>query len=121
MRRVALVIFALLASITLSAQSWTATAYCKGTHTATGLKVRRGMAAADPRVLPLGSIVRVDAGDPRWDGIYSVQDTGPAIKGRILDLYFWSCYEALEFGRRPVEVEIIREGWAPSEAAKELR
>lgn len=95
--------------------SWTATAYCKGTTTFAGVRVQRGMAASDPSVLPTGSIVRVrGTGDPRWDGVYSVLDTGPAITGRILDLYMWSCVEALDFGRRPIQVDVIRFGWRPN-------
>ena len=27
-------------------------------------------------------------------------DTGPKVQGRHVDLYMWSCYEALAFGRR---------------------
>jgi len=73
------------------------------------------MAASDPTVLPLGSIVRVlGTGDDRWDGIYSVHDTGPAIKGHILDLYMWSCYEALDFGRREIQIDVLRRGWMPN-------
>jgi len=97
------------------ADHWTATAYCKGTHVAAGIPVKRGMAASDPKHLPLGSVVRVsESGDPKWDGIYSIVDTGPEIQGREIDLYSWSCYEALDFGRRKVSVEIIREGWMPN-------
>src|SRR5690606_27458990 len=85
---------------------FTATAYCKGTTTASGVPVRSGIAAADPSLLPLGSIVHVSTHDPKYDGLYTVLDTGPAVRGRTLDLYIWSCHEALDFGRRPVEVSI---------------
>lgn len=98
---------------TPTVSSWEATAYCKGAVTFAGIPVRRGHAASDPRVLPTGSIIRVsETGREAWDGIYSVLDTGPEIQGRELDLYFWSCYEALDFGRRHVIVEVLREGWA---------
>ncbi len=40
-------------------------------------------------------------------------DTGPAVQGRALDLYTWSCNEALKFGRRPVHVNVLRLGWNP--------
>lgn len=99
----------------LVASKWVATAYCKGTHVATGIPVKRGMAASDPRHIPLGSVVRVsDSGEPKWDGVYWVVDTGPEIQGREIDLYMWSCYEALDFGRRAVQVEVIRRGWMPN-------
>jgi 3D (Asp-Asp-Asp) domain-containing protein len=76
--------------------------------------VRSGVAAADPRLLPLGSIVQIDGVPDQYQGIYTVLDTGPKVQGRQLDLYMWSCHEALAFGRRPVTVTILRRGWKPS-------
>jgi 3D (Asp-Asp-Asp) domain-containing protein len=93
--------------------TFTATAYCKGLVTSAGVAAQSGVAASDPSLLPLGSIVEIDAPDTRYDGIYSVLDTGPEIKGRELDLYMWSCYDALDFGRRPVRVTVLRLGWNP--------
>lgn len=93
---------------------FTATAYCKGSVTAAGTQARAGVAAADPAVLPIGSVVRIDGGPERHNGIYTVLDTGPGVKGRRLDLYMWSCYEALDFGRRSVLVTVLRLGWRPN-------
>lgn len=92
-----------------------ATAYCKGETTASGVAVRSGMAAADPKVLPLGSVVQIDGLPEAHKGIYTVLDTGPKVKGRHLDLYMWSCNEALTFGRRPVKVTVLRQGWKPND------
>src|SRR4051794_5836826 len=39
--------------------NFVATAYCVKGQTASGLKVRSGIIAADPRILPIGSIVRI--------------------------------------------------------------
>jgi 3D (Asp-Asp-Asp) domain-containing protein len=89
-----------------------ATAYCKGETTASGIRVRAGMVAADPKVLPIGSVIQIDGVADPYKGIYTVLDTGPAIQGRIVDLYMWSCYEALDFGRRLVHVTVLRRGWA---------
>ena len=99
---------------------FSATAYCKGTTTASGVKVRNGIAAADPRLLPVGSVVDVAAGDERYSGVYTVMDTGPAVQGRIVDLYIWSCHEALEFGRRPVALTVLRLGWDPTASSPTL-
>jgi 3D (Asp-Asp-Asp) domain-containing protein len=93
--------------------SFTATAYCKGETTASGVVVRSGVAAADPALLPVGSVVSIDTPDSRYDGIWTVMDTGPAVQGRTLDLYVWSCHEALKFGRRAVRVNVLRLGWNP--------
>lgn len=94
-----------------------ATAYCKGEITAAGVSVREGIAAADPALLPLGSVVRVDAPVDAFTGIWTVLDTGPEVKGRELDLYVWSCDRALEFGRQPIRVTVLRLGWAPKNSA----
>ncbi len=91
-----------------------ATAYCKGEVTATGVPPRAGIAASDPSLLPLGSVVKIDAGIDRYNGIYSVLDTGPKIVGREVDVYIWSCDEALRFGTRAVQVTILRLGWDPT-------
>ncbi len=93
--------------------SFSATAYCKGIRTASGVNVRTGIAASDPTLLPVGSVLNVATGDPRYNGIYTVMDTGPMIQGRILDLYIWNCNEALRFGRRSVQVQVLRLGWSP--------
>ena len=88
-----------------------ATAYCKGETTASGIAVRAGIAAGDPKILPIGSVIRVDGIDKRYQGVYTVLDTGPAIQGREIDVYMWSCYEAKAFGRRQVTVTVLRRGW----------
>jgi 3D (Asp-Asp-Asp) domain-containing protein len=96
---------------------FTATAYCKGLTTAAGVAARAGVAAADPRLLPLGSVVEVDSPDSRYDGIYTILDTGPAVQGALLDIYMWSCHDALRFGRRPVRLTVLRLGWNPTATA----
>jgi 3D (Asp-Asp-Asp) domain-containing protein len=95
---------------------FTATAYCKGTTTASGVNVRRGIAAADPDLLPVGSVIQVDRLGERYNGIYNVLDTGPKVRGRHVDIYMWSCHEALELGRRPVQITVIRLGWNPRDS-----
>lgn len=99
---------------------FSATAYCKGTTTASGVNVRSGIAAADPDLLPVGSVVQVDAPGARYDGVYTVMDTGPAVQGRHLDLYMWSCHEALRFGKTAVRIVVLRLGWNPTHSAPGL-
>lgn len=82
--------------------SFTATAYCLRGRTANGGGVRRGVIAADPRVLRLGSRITLGAG--AYSGSYLVADTGGAVKGRKLDIWVPSCSEAMRFGRRTVQV-----------------
>ena len=100
--------------------TFTATAYCKGTTTASGVNVRTGIAAADPGILPVGSVVNVATDDPKYNGVYTIMDTGPRVQGRIIDIYIWSCHEALRFGRRPVDVTVLRYGWNPRASTPSL-
>lgn len=93
---------------------FTATAYCKGTTTASGVNVRTGIAAADPDLLPVGSVIQVDRLGERYDGVYTIMDTGPKVHGRHIDVYMWNCNEALELGRRTMQLTVLRLGWSPS-------
>lgn len=86
-------------------ETYSATAYSLRGRTASGQYVTRGVIAADPRVLPLGTRVRLDAGP--WSGEYLVADTGGAIKGRKIDIWTPSTREALQFGRRNVKLTVL--------------
>lgn len=88
-----------------SAMSFKATAYALRGRTASGAGVRRGIIAADPRVLPLGTRVQISAG--AWSGTYVVADTGGVIKGRIIDVWVPNNAEARKFGRRKITVTIL--------------
>lgn len=92
---------------------FSATAYCKGTTTASGVTVRTGIAAADPALLPVGSVVQFDSLPDPHNGIYTVMDTGPTVMGRHVDVYMWNCHDALRFGRRSVGLTVLRLGWNP--------
>src|SRR5687768_1725162 len=82
--------------------AFVATAYCLKGRTAMGHGVRRGIIAADPRVLRLGSRVNLGAG--AYSGQYLVSDTGGKIKGRKIDIWVPNCSEARRFGRRTVTI-----------------
>lgn len=87
-------------------RTFIATAYCLRGKTASGVYVRRGIIAADPRVLPLGSLVEVNAGS--YSGTYVVADTGRKIKGNKIDIWVSKCPEAIRFGRRFVKLTLIK-------------
>jgi 3D (Asp-Asp-Asp) domain-containing protein len=84
----------------------TATAYCHAGTTKSGVWTRPGIVAADPRIVPLRSLIRIVSPE-RYAGIYQVMDTGSAIKGRRLDLFIPSCVNAKRFGRQPVVIQIV--------------
>jgi 3D (Asp-Asp-Asp) domain-containing protein len=90
-------------------QHFEATAYTIEGKTASGKQTRRGIVAADPRVLPIGSRIRVtDAAS--YSGDYEVADTGREIKGHEIDIYIENAAEARRFGRRDVQVEVLQLG-----------
>ncbi|SHN70221.1 G5 and 3D domain-containing protein [Desulfitobacterium chlororespirans] len=80
-----------------------ATAYTyTGNPTATGVWPREGLIAVDPRVIPLGTEVYVEG-----YGHAIAADTGGAIKGNIIDVFFPSLQRCIQWGRRPVVIHIL--------------
>lgn len=90
------------------AEQYSATAYAFPGRTATGQKVGRGIIAADTRVLPMGTRVRLEAGT--WSGDYTVADRGGAIRGRRIDIWVPTTREAFSFGRRKVKLTVLSYG-----------
>jgi 3D (Asp-Asp-Asp) domain-containing protein len=86
-----------------------ATAYSIEGRTASGAPARKGVVAADPDVLPLGSRIRIH-GAGHYSGEYVVRDTGAAVQGREIDVYLANDREAKVFGRKHVEVEVLEYG-----------
>ena len=86
---------------------FTASAYCDGGTTKSGTPARQGIVAADPRVLPIGTVIEVRHMDGRT-ATYVVADTGAAVKGRHLDIFMPSCAAAKRFGRRTVTARVTR-------------
>jgi 3D (Asp-Asp-Asp) domain-containing protein len=86
----------------------TATAYCHHGITESGAETRRGMIAADPRVLPVGSVVTIESIPRQYSGDYTVMDTGAKIKGHKIDIFIPNCSQARKFGRRVVVARLQR-------------
>jgi len=74
--------------------------------TATGLRSGVGVVAVDPNVIPLGSLLYV-----KGYGYAVAGDTGGAIKGDIIDVFFYSTDDALQWGRRAVTVYLLPGKW----------
>jgi 3D (Asp-Asp-Asp) domain-containing protein len=70
--------------------------------TRSGEPVRRGIVSVDPRVIPLGTKLYVTG-----YGYSLAADTGSGIVGHMIDLYYESYEEAIQFGRRNLEVYIL--------------
>lgn len=100
---------------------FSASAYCRGTTTTSGVAAQTGVAAADPDLLPVGSVIEIDSVDARYNGIYTIMDTGPSVQGRRIDIYMWNCNEAVQFGRRAVHLVVLRLGWNPRATGSAMR
>lgn len=70
--------------------------------TASGTKAVKGTVAVDPKVIPLGSKLYVEG-----YGYATALDTGSAIKGNKIDLFYDSLYEAKKFGRKNLTVYVL--------------
>ncbi len=76
--------------------------------TATGTRACYGTVAVDPSVIPLGSKLYIETCDGSFIYGYSTAlDTGGAIKGNKVDLFFDTMSECMNFGRRSVNVYIL--------------
>ncbi|MET3617611.1 uncharacterized protein YabE (DUF348 family) [Peptoniphilus olsenii] len=87
-----------------------ATAYdpTAGSMTASGTRARVGAVAVDPRVIPLGSKLYIESMDGFASyGYATAEDTGGAIKGNRIDLFYSTNAQANRFGRRNVKVYVL--------------
>ena len=88
--------------------SMTATAYCLRGETSSGPQATSGTVAADPRVLPMGTTIRVTGLESRRPQTFTVADTGAAVKGHVIDVFIRDCARAKTFGRRRVQVRVLK-------------
>lgn len=72
--------------------------------------------ATDPKVIPLGTKVYIEFLDEEWqhwNGIYTSRDTGSAIKGRRIDIFYKDTgdkktdQEVFNFGKRKAKITIL--------------
>jgi len=76
--------------------------------TATGRKPAYGVVAVDPSVIPLGSRLYIEAVDGSWVYGYAIAgDTGGAIRGKKVDLFYNTAGECRAFGRRQARVYVL--------------
>jgi len=76
--------------------------------TRSGTQVRPGVVAVDPKVIPLGTKLYVKSLDGGPDyGFASAEDTGGAIKGNKIDLYYESPSDVRKYGKKKVLVYIL--------------
>ncbi len=78
-----------------------ATGYALGGTTATGMPVGWGVVAVDPSVIPLGTRMSIPG---YGEGVAA--DTGSAVHGATIDLWFPTLAQALSWGRRTVTITL---------------
>lgn len=87
-----------------------ATAYCPCVKccgksdgiTASGVKAKANRTiAVDKKIIPLGTVVLISGKR------YVAEDTGSAIVGKKIDIYFDSHEQALKWGRQQIEIEVL--------------
>lgn len=94
-------------TLTVNASAYTAN--CKGCSgiTATGLNLKKNpkvkAISVDPKVIPLGTKVHVEG-----YGEAIAADTGGAIKGKKIDVFYSSKTKALNWGRKTVKVKVYQ-------------
>lgn len=86
----------------LATMKMTVTSYCLSGRTYTGSRVAPGTVAVDPSVVPLHSVLYIPGyGEAR------ALDTGSAIKGNRLDVWYRSCQRSTDWGVRHIAVRIL--------------
>jgi cystine transport system substrate-binding protein len=80
----------------------TATGYCLRGTTATGIPTGWGVVAVDPAVIPLGTRMSIPG---YGEGVAA--DTGAAVRGATIDLWFPQCSQALAWGRKVVTITLL--------------
>ncbi|WP_336047022.1 3D domain-containing protein [Solibacillus ferritrahens] len=99
--------FEVVKTMTVEASAFTAS--CKGCSgkTASGINLKKNpdvkLIAVDPKIIPLGTKVWVEG-----YGIAVAGDTGGSIKGSKIDVFVKSKKTALNWGRKKVEIKILK-------------
>src|SRR5438105_1668691 len=89
-------------------RTFVATAYSIHGRTSSGEYTKKGMISADPRILPLGTKVELEAGN--YSGNYTVKDTGGSIRNNKIDIWMNNKYDAIRLGKRKVLLTILSYG-----------
>jgi 3D (Asp-Asp-Asp) domain-containing protein len=74
-----------------------------GTITRSGTQARWGTVAVDPRVIPLGSRLRIEG----YDDVFIAEDTGGAVVGDRIEIFFTDEAAAIQFGVRNLQVTVL--------------
>lgn len=73
--------------------------------TKSGERTHWGVVAVDPRVIPLGSELVIEGME---DTVFTALDTGGGIKGRWVDVWYRTDWDAFQHGVRQLKVHLVR-------------
>lgn len=96
--------------LTMSATAYSLEYCCTGKRpghpafgiTASGMRATEGVVAVDPRVIPLGTRLYIEG-----YGLSIAGDTGGAVRGNVIDLFFYDHARVIAFGRQTRNVYIL--------------
>jgi 3D (Asp-Asp-Asp) domain-containing protein len=117
MKRIVCIFFlSVLSSVSMTGHAgfepsgpYLATAFAQAGITRSGKHTQPGLIAADPSVLPMGTRILVSNAGP-YSGTYTVADTGSKVRGHHIDIFIANLRKAREFGRKFVQVQVLRWG-----------
>ena len=72
--------------------------------TASGVQTHWGTVAADWRLYPLGTKLQIE-GFP--NDIFTVEDSGSAVRGNVFDVWFPDLASAVAFGTKSLRVTVL--------------
>ena len=87
----------------VKATAYTSAANEGGAYAYNGQKLRDGMVAADLKLYPIGTKIFI----PKLNKVFTVTDTGSAIRNQRLDIWMNSKQKALNWGVQNLEVYIL--------------
>lgn len=89
--------------MTVKATAYTSAWDEGGAYAYNGQKLRDGHIAADFKVLPLGTKVYI----PQFNKVFTVVDTGSAIKGNKIDIWMATKQQCKNWGIRTIEIIVL--------------
>jgi 3D (Asp-Asp-Asp) domain-containing protein len=76
-------------------------------RTYSGTRTRWGVVAVDPKIVPIGSLLKIEG----YEGtVFVAEDVGGSIKGEAIDIWLPDPKEARKYGTQYRRVTVIREG-----------
>ena len=89
--------------VTMRCTAYTSAPNEGGAYAYNGQKLRDGMVAADLKLYPIGTKIFI----PKLNKVFTVTDTGSAIRNQRLDIWMNSKQKALNWGVQNLEVYIL--------------